>query len=44
LEGLKEELFQLEGDRLLGSISGEEYASTRKALENTIKRAAAKAG
>ena len=38
LEGLKEELFQLETDRIRGSISTEEYACARQALEETFKR------
>jgi hypothetical protein len=38
LEGLKEELFQLEADRARGSISAEEYSSARLALEETVER------
>jgi len=44
LEGLKKELFQLEEDKQSGAISGTEYASTRQALDETVKRALAKAG
>ncbi len=39
LEALKEELFQLESDRLHGSISAEEYAATKDALSQSIQRA-----
>jgi hypothetical protein len=42
LEGLKEELFQLEADRIRGSIGAEEYASARQALEETVKRVVAR--
>jgi hypothetical protein len=42
-ESLKEELFQLEADRIRGSISPEEYASARQALEETVKRTVARA-
>lgn len=42
LEALKEELFQLESDRLHGAISPEEYATTKKALNDTIQRAIAR--
>jgi hypothetical protein len=38
MQSLKEELFQLETDRIRGSISKEEYASARQALEETFKR------
>jgi hypothetical protein len=44
LEGLKNELFQLETDRIDGSISTDEYASARHALQETIKRALARDG
>jgi hypothetical protein len=44
LESVKREMLQLEADRRRGSVSGEEYASTRQALEETVKRAVAKAG
>src|SRR5262249_59952808 len=42
LDALKEELFQLESDRLYGSISAEEYASTKQALNVGIQRALSK--
>lgn len=44
LESLKKELFQIEVDRMRGSISGEEYASTKQALEQTLKSVADKSG
>ncbi len=40
---LKDELFQLEVDRLQGTISGEEYVLARQALEGTVERAVARA-
>jgi len=43
IEALKEELFQLEADRIHGSISREEYAATKQALDETVRRAVAKA-
>lgn len=42
LESLKEELFQLESNRVHGSISAEEYATTKQALTESIQRAMAK--
>lgn len=39
LEAMKEELFQLEVDRQQGSISADEYAKARQALDATLKRA-----
>jgi hypothetical protein len=42
VEALKEGLFQLEADRLRGVISGEMYASTKRALNETIKWAIAR--
>ncbi|HZR29468.1 MAG TPA: carboxypeptidase regulatory-like domain-containing protein [Terriglobales bacterium] len=39
LEALKEELFQLESDRLQQKISGEEYAKAKAALDTTLARA-----
>ena len=39
LEGLKEELFQLEIERQLGRISEEEYQKTKSALDQTLQRA-----
>jgi hypothetical protein len=44
IEALKEGLFQLEIDRLQGAIPGEEYASAKQSLENTIEWALARAG
>jgi len=42
IEALKEELFQLEADRIHGSISREEYVTTKQALDETVRRAVAK--
>lgn len=39
LEGLKEELFQLEVEHKQGSISQEEYEKTKAALDQTLQRA-----
>lgn len=39
LEGLKEELFQLEVERQRGLISQDEYSKTRAAFDATLKRA-----
>lgn len=39
LEAMKEELFQLEADRLQGKITPQEYASTKAALDTTLERA-----
>ena len=39
LEAMKEELFQLESDRLEGKISPQEYESSKAALDNTLQRA-----
>jgi hypothetical protein len=44
LEALKEELFQLEMERMRGTVSGEEYDSAKRALDRTVKRALARAG
>lgn len=41
---LKGELFQLEIDRLHGTISGEDYDSAKQALERTVGRALARSG
>lgn len=41
LDGLKNELFQLESDRILGAISGEKYASARQAWEQVVEHAVA---
>ena len=38
LEALKAEMFQLETDRLRGSISAEEYSTTKAALSQTLER------
>jgi hypothetical protein len=43
VEGLKEEMFQLEIDRLQGTVSPEEYVIAQRALETTITRALARA-
>src|SRR5512147_517244 len=43
LEGLKEELFQLEVERQQGHISDEEYQKTKSALDQTLQRALARA-
>jgi hypothetical protein len=42
-EALKEELSQLEMDRVRGTVSGDEYASVKQALEGTVERALARA-
>jgi hypothetical protein len=42
LEGLKEELFQLELDKQEGSISEGEYQSAKAALDQTLRRALAR--
>lgn len=42
VDALKEELFQLEAEKLHGSISGEQYDSTKQALHVSIQRAQAK--
>jgi hypothetical protein len=39
IEALKEEISQLELERLHGTISGEEYISAKQALEETVQRA-----
>jgi len=39
LEGLKEELFQLEVERRQGQISQDEYEKTKSALDQTLERA-----
>ena len=39
LEGLKEELFQLEVDKEQGRISAEDYENTKAALNQTLRRA-----
>jgi hypothetical protein len=42
LAALKEELFELETERLQGKLSPEEYAKARSALEQTLERALAR--
>jgi hypothetical protein len=42
LEGIKEELFQLEVDRQQGTVSAEEYAKAKAALDETMRRALAR--
>jgi hypothetical protein len=39
LDALKEELFQLESDRLQGKISADEYEKAKSALDSTLQRA-----
>ncbi|MGE5321333.1 MAG: hypothetical protein ACM3SW_00630 [Actinomycetota bacterium] len=39
LDAMKEELFQLESDRLQGKITPEEYESSKAALDKTLQRA-----
>ena len=39
LDAMKEELFQLESDRLEGKITPEEYESSKAALDKTLQRA-----
>jgi hypothetical protein len=43
VDALKEGLFQLESDRMQGAISGEDYASAKRAMEGTIRWAVARA-
>ncbi|MBZ5509839.1 MAG: carboxypeptidase-like regulatory domain-containing protein [Acidobacteriia bacterium] len=43
LEGLKEEMFQLEVERQQGSISDAEYQNAKSALDQTLQRALARA-
>ncbi len=38
LEAMKEEMFQLETDRLQGKISPKEYESAKAALDKTLQR------
>jgi len=42
LEAMKEELFQLETERLQGKISDADYQQAKAALDLTIKRAIAR--
>jgi len=39
MQAMKEEIFQLEADRLQGRISGAEYDSAKAALDKTLQRA-----
>jgi hypothetical protein len=39
LQGLKEELFQLEIERQQGRIAEDEYQKTKSALDQTLRRA-----
>jgi len=39
MEAMKEEIFQLESDRLQGKISSQEYDSAKAAIDKTLKRA-----
>lgn len=39
MDALKEEIFQLEADRLQGKISSQEYDSAKAALDKTLQRA-----
>ena len=39
LDALKEEMFQLESDRLQGKVSGQEYDAAKGALDKTLQRA-----
>lgn len=42
LEALKEEIFQLESDRLQGKVSPQDYQTTKTALDKTLQRAVQK--
>jgi hypothetical protein len=39
LDALKEEMFQLEADRVKGKVSAQEYESAKGALDKTLQRA-----
>jgi hypothetical protein len=39
LDAMKEELFQLESDRLEGKITPQEYETSKAALDKTLQRA-----
>lgn len=39
LEAMKEEIFQLESDRLQGKVSAQEYEAAKSALDKTLQRA-----
>ena len=42
LQAIKEELFQLETERIVGKITDAEYAAQKTALEVMLKRALAR--
>jgi hypothetical protein len=42
VDALKEQLFQLESERLGGSISAQEYAARKKALTESMEQALTK--
>lgn len=44
MEAMKEEIFQLESDRLQGKISSQEYDSAKAAIDKTLKRAVQRQG
>jgi len=44
MDALKEEIFQLESDRLQGKISSQEYDSAKAALDKTFQRAVQRQG
>lgn len=44
LEAMKEEIFQLESDRLQGKITPQEYDSAKAALDKTLQRAVKRQG
>jgi hypothetical protein len=39
LEAMKEEVFQLESDRLQGKINPQDYTAAKSALDKTLQRA-----
>ena len=39
LDAMKEEVFQLEADRIQGKINGKEYETAKAALDKTLQRA-----
>jgi hypothetical protein len=39
MEALKEEVFQLEADRLQGKVSPQDYQTAKAALDKTLQRA-----
>jgi 5-hydroxyisourate hydrolase-like protein (transthyretin family) len=44
MEAMKEEIFQLEADRLQNKISAQDYEATKSALDKTLKRAMQRQG